>query len=200
MPPNTEMIQALPGPPAPVHNTNSKPSLGDSMATLLSMSTMATNAEMHMSSIDNIDQLELLAALGEGPLRFGPLCREKTVRESLMKRSGDEVEKFCKVKMACENNKKIRDKYTDEQIFRVLAFKDFSVRKSIRLLKRMDVRYMNTTIRKLEDQLRTHTLFPLPELHSETIDDFFYMRPSRHIPSITPTSTIIANLVYVMDR
>lgn len=153
-----------------------------------------------MSNVDVINQLELLASFGEGPIRFGPISRQATVRESLAHCKIPAVtERFIRLKLACENAG-LDEHYSDEQIFRVASYKDFSVNKSLFLLKRMDPKYLQTTARQIEDQLRTQTLFPLPRLlRSDRINSFFYMRPSRYDPKVTPTRTIIANLIYVMD-
>ena len=162
------------------------------------LETALSDEQPIMTSVDAIDQIELLASLGDGPMKFSPFCREKPIRKTLSTYEVAHIEKFVKVKMACEN-RGLDKRYTDEQILRVLIYKDFSVRKSMRLLKHMDARYVQSTVWQLEDQLRTKTLFPLPQLQSDSIDDFFYMRPVRHIPSVTPTSTVIANLIYVMN-
>ena len=159
------------------------------------------NDQFHfLSNVDGIHQLEVLAAVGEGPMRFGPVCRSTSVQEDLMKCSVPAMESYIKLKLAIDNEGiDLQQRFTDEQIFRVAQYKDFHVGKSLRLLKRMDPRFMNTTARQLEDQLRTQTLFPLPCVRSDSIDSFFYMRPARYNPNITPTPTIIANLIYVMD-
>lgn len=151
-----------------------------------------------MQNASTIYELELFASLGEGPLSFGPVCRGKSIQEELRQCKTAEVEKIIQLKLACETAK-LDETFTDEQIFRAAKYKRFNANKSFRLLKSMDSRFTDTTCRQLEDQLRTQTLFPLPHLQSSSIDNFFYMRPSRHCPSDTPTSTIIANLTYVMD-
>eukprot|EP00977_Amphora_coffeiformis_P005748 scaffold1221_cov207-Amphora_coffeaeformis.AAC.7 len=152
-----------------------------------------------MQNASSIYELELFASLGEGPMSFGPVCRGKTIQEELRHCNSAQVEKIIQLKLACETAG-LDQKFTDEQIYRVATYKGFSVGKSVRLLKNMDPRFINTTCRQLKDQLETQTLFPLPSLCGvNDIDDFFYMRPSRHCPASTPTSTVIANLVYVMD-
>lgn len=162
-------------------------------------SSFSKEDQFHLlTNIDGIHQLEVLAAVGEGPMRFGPVCRSTSVQEDLMKCNVPSMESYIKLKLAVDNEG-IDQRFTDEQIFRVAQYKNFHVGKSLRLLKRMDPRFMNTTARQLEDQLRTQTLFPLPCVHSNAIDSFFYMRPARYNPNVTPTQTIIANLVYVMD-
>ena len=153
----------------------------------------------NMSNIEDIHQLEVLAAVGQGPMRFGPVCHSTSVQEDLMKcQNALAMERYIKLQLACEHEG-LDKRYTDKQIFRVASYKEFRVSHALRLLKRMNVRFLNTTVRQLEDQLRTRTLFPLPQLQSDTISSFFYMRPSRYSPNVTPTPTIIANLIYVMD-
>ena len=151
-----------------------------------------------MQNASSIYELELFASLGEGPMSFGPVCRGKTIQQELRNCKTPIVQKIIELKLACETAD-LDKTFTDEQIFRVATYKGFSVHKSVRLLKNMDPRFINTTCRQLEDQLRTNTLFPLPEVRSDGIDSFFYMRPSRFVPKATPTSTVIANLTYVMD-
>jgi hypothetical protein len=89
--------------------------------------------------------------------------------------------------------------FTNVQILRVLEFTGFRAHKALRLLKKMDARYLNVSALELEHQLLTKTLFPLPGLIGYEARDFFYMRPSRFAPGTTRTSAIIANLYYVMD-
>jgi hypothetical protein len=63
-------------------------------------------------------------------------------------------------------------------------------------------RYLTLRIHKLETQLRTRTLFPVPGLktsHSDQPLDMFYMRPALYFPKETSTKMIIDNLVYVMN-
>ena len=131
-------------------------------------------------------------------MRFGPVSRSTSIQEDLMKCNASAMDNYMKVKLACENEGLVH-RFSEEQIFRVASYKKFSITKTLRLLKKIDTRFMNTTVRQLEDQLRTQTLFPLPCVRSENIDSFFYMRPARYDPNETSTSTIIANLIYVMD-
>eukprot|EP00529_Nitzschia_sp_RCC80_P024419 CAMPEP_0113486990 /NCGR_PEP_ID=MMETSP0014_2-20120614/25281_1 /TAXON_ID=2857 /ORGANISM="Nitzschia sp." /LENGTH=453 /DNA_ID=CAMNT_0000380679 /DNA_START=38 /DNA_END=1396 /DNA_ORIENTATION=- /assembly_acc=CAM_ASM_000159 len=63
-------------------------------------------------------------------------------------------------------------------------------------------RFLNLRIHKLEKQLQTRTLFPVPGLktyHQDQPLDMFYMRPALYFPKVTSTKTIIDNLVYVMN-
>lgn len=151
------------------------------------------------NTLDDMHQVETRNAVGDGPMRFGPVCRPATVQEDLLKCHVASMEGFMRLKQSCQNNG-LNRLFTEEQIFRVAAYKDFSVGKAFRLLKKMDPRFMNTKVQQIEDQLRTQTLFPLPpEVRAPKVDSFFYMRPCRYHPGTTPTSTIIANLIYVMD-
>lgn len=55
---------------------------------------------------------------------------------------------------------------------------------------------------ELNWKLETHTLFPLPAgvtARKHSVQDLFYMRPSRYFPSQTTARCIITNLIYVMD-
>mmetsp|Transcript_43288 Transcript_43288/g.104867 ORF Transcript_43288/g.104867 Transcript_43288/m.104867 type:complete len:483 (+) Transcript_43288:259-1707(+) len=63
-------------------------------------------------------------------------------------------------------------------------------------------RFLNLHVHKLEEQLQTRTLFPVPGLktyHQDQPLDMFYMRPALYFPKVTSTRTIIDNLVYVMN-
>lgn len=136
---------------------------------------------------------------GDDFMRFGPVCHAGSIQENLMKCHISSMGNFMRLKETCQNNGLDRH-FTEEQIYQVGAYKNFSVGKAFRLLKKMDPRYMNTTIQQIETQLNTHTLFPLPpEVQAPKVDAFFYMRPSRYHPLETPTTTIIANLIYVMN-
>jgi hypothetical protein len=51
----------------------------------------------------------------------------------------------------------------------------------------------------LTKQLESKTLFPVPGLKTKDNFDMFYMKPARYFPKQTLASTIIDNLVYVMN-
>ena len=135
---------------------------------------------------------KMVSLMGEGPAMFGPVQTEIKVGT---KRNLDVFEQF---KRTC-NSSGLSNGYTNAQILRTLQFTGFNERQSVRLLKRMDSRYFNMTAQELEKQLMTKTIFPLPGVASQAAQDFCYMRPSRFFPNITSTSTLIANLTYVLD-
>eukprot|EP00977_Amphora_coffeiformis_P016436 scaffold5092_cov179-Amphora_coffeaeformis.AAC.20 len=169
----------------------------DSSVLSRSSSSSLWNQSQESSETDIYD-LEPFAELGVGPLRFGPICRSLPVEEELKRRSKSQIERFIALKLECKETG-LDKKFSNKQLFRVARYKKFSVTNSIRLLKKMDPRFISTTARQLEDQLRTKTIFPLPELRSKSIDSFFYMRASRYNPHESPVSTVIANLIYVME-
>jgi hypothetical protein len=168
-------------------------------------STFATEATVtgpqFLTSVDEIYQMELLANVGEESMRFGP---HRTISSSVQEdlRAYPVLMKaFVQLKVAAEKEKS--SNFSDNLLLRVLQYKDGNVSKALKLLRRMDMRYLTATARQLQDQLRTKTLFPLPQglraKKNSRLDTFFYMKPSRYTPSETPTPTIIANLVYSMD-
>lgn len=77
--------------------------------------------------------------------------------------------------------------------------KKFHDKSTWRLLKNFDQRYFHLGVHKMERQLLTKTLFPVPGLKSKDGHNMFYMRPSRFNPKVTRTEVIIDNLVYVMQ-
>lgn len=132
--------------------------------------------------------------------RFGSVRRPLDVKERL-KANPMELDAYIQIKVRIEGSSLDSD-FRPDQVLRVIMYHKCNVDKSLRLLKHMNVNYWNISVEQLEAQLSTHTLFPLPrKLKSKdsTIKAFFYMKPSRFVPSETPTSAIIANLVYVMD-
>jgi hypothetical protein len=132
--------------------------------------------------------------------QHGKSTEPPNVQKQLQALSKDCVSKLAQVIMECEDAGIPQGRFTHGQILRVLVFHKFHVKKSVRLLRRIDPRYLTMTAQELTPQLMTQTLLPLPtQLEAYTADDLFYMRPSRFVPGHTPTSTIIANLIYVMD-
>ena len=140
-------------------------------------------------------------ALGKRTMdRFGPVRRPVDVKECLMTRPAD-LEAYILLKVRIEGSQ-LDSVFRPHQILRVAMYHKFNVDKSLRLLKHMDAKNWNISAEQLDAQLSTHTLFPLPnKLMSKDskIKSFFYMKPSRFVPSETTTSSIIANLLYVMD-
>jgi hypothetical protein len=91
--------------------------------------------------------------------------------------------------------------FTDAQVLRFIRFAKYDQQRAFRVMKRTEPRHFQLTSFELDSQLRSKTLFPVPAL--KTLNDsqspVFYMRPSRYYPKKTPTSTVIDNLVYVMN-
>ena len=195
-------IDQVPPFPAKCGSTQDSMKIEDDITTLSSSSQSTalplSSGSGLMTSADKIKQLEIYASLGKGPVGFGPVSRSLTIQQSLKACDNTAAMEFVLLRVKCESAK-LSKKFTNEQIFQVAAYKDFSVNKALKLLKNMDPRFINTTIRQIQDQLRTHTLFPLQQIRSKHADSFFYMRPSRFFPEDMPTPTIIANLIYVMD-
>uniref|UniRef100_A0A7S3P7W7 CRAL-TRIO domain-containing protein n=1 Tax=Amphora coffeiformis TaxID=265554 RepID=A0A7S3P7W7_9STRA len=142
---------------------------------------------------------DMLEILGEGPMRFGPVRPPLVVKDTLRKPS--DLEAYIHLKVAVEKNG-LEEKFAENEIFRAALYHNFNVEKTIKLLKRMDPLYWNISVTQLERQLQTQTLFPLPRKltsKDKKIKSFFYMKPSRFVPSEMHTSSIIVNLLYVMD-
>ena len=140
--------------------------------------------------------------------RFGPARRPLNLKESLLTGRPSQLEAYLFVKIRAEHDASlIKHGFDTDLIFRVTVYHKFNVDKALKLLKRMHASpYWNSnrSVTQLEAQLLTHTLFSLPcQLTSmdKKIQSFFYMKPSRFIPNSveTPTSALIANLLYVMD-
>ena len=146
-------------------------------------------------------------SLGKGPSRFGP------VREfCLLDLSQKDVALQQTIRQLRQEWEELRGQsaslFSDEFLLRVLNYRSGNVKNASRFLRRMsstDVRFLQTSVQQLEEQLQSETLFPLPQgirarqCKGKNIDSFFYMKPSGYRPSRTPTSTIVANLVYSME-
>eukprot|EP00977_Amphora_coffeiformis_P018397 scaffold6439_cov167-Amphora_coffeaeformis.AAC.13 len=143
----------------------------------------------------------MLQDLGKDRMdRFGPVRRPLDVKQRLLASPAD-LEAFILLIFQMEVAH-LDTVFSQEQILRVAMFHKFDVDKCFRLLKHMDIKFWNISAEQLEAQLLTHTLFPLPKKltsKDSKIKSFFYMKPSRFSPTDTPTSAIIANLLYVMD-
>lgn len=133
------------------------------------------------------------ALLGSGPARFGPVKTEMCLDTM------EGIRVYEAVKCECETIFPHGTMYADTQILRAVQYTGYNLERSVRLLKRMDPFCTNITALDLEKQLMTKTIFPLPGLEAYDAQDLFYMRPSRFFPACTPSSLILANLVYVMD-
>lgn len=143
---------------------------------------------------------EMTQALGKGPMRFGAVRRPLNVKDRLVKNE-EVLAAFIELEVAVAGHG-IDESFGADHLYRAALYHNFDIEKSVKLLKRMDPRHWNISIAQLETQLETQTLYPLPrKLRSKDkdIDCFFYMKPSRFVPNQTKTSTIIANLLYVMD-
>ena len=150
-------------------------------------------------------QVELAMELGEGPMRFGPVRQECSVRKEAQRHnlSEESIYAFADVKAEWEIVRKreaMKKRFTDEQILRIVMFCSFDAKRSLTLMRRTDPRHFNLSASDLKLQLETKTLFPCPGLKTSKGSSVFYMRPSRYSPKETPVSLIIDNLVYVMDK
>jgi hypothetical protein len=140
----------------------------------------------------------IAAALGAGPAKFGPYTPEVTAQAQLKTLPIEQLGIFAQVTIAC-GDAGIQKKFTTNQMLRVLRFTGFNEKKAFSLLKRMDPSFLDMTAQELQDQIMSKTLLPIPHLKAFTVQDMFYMRPSRFTPGETTVSAVIANLIYVMD-
>lgn len=91
-------------------------------------------------------QEELAAELGEGPIRFGPVVPDLSVRDQLLVTSPAEVHAFASLSAdweICEYDKK--NKFTNEQMLRALIFCKYNHKRAFSLLKRMNPRLFELT-------------------------------------------------------
>lgn len=150
-------------------------------------------------------QKELKAQLGRGPMRFGPVRQECSVQVEVAKRqlSPEQIRTFANIQAEWEtaHSKEAQKKeFTSSQVLRIAIFCAFDKRRSLKMMHSIDPRHFNLSAFELGGQLRTRTLFPCPGLKTREGYDVFYMRPSRYYPKETPTSLVIDNLVFVMDK
>lgn len=139
--------------------------------------------------------------LGPGPMRFSHE-KERSTQEQIDSLTADEKACFDGLKSKWE--KAYPDKkFSDAMYLRFARCspgkKKFSKSASYNVMKKFDQRYLELTAAKLEDQLQTKTLFPVPGLKSVDGHGFFYMKPARYFPAKTPTKDIIDNLAYCMN-
>jgi hypothetical protein len=147
-------------------------------------------------------QKDLEKELGKGPLRFGPAFVQPSVQEQIMR--APDVEKDLNAFAALSANwdlshQRKKKTFTDEQMIRILRYKGFNLDRALGLMRRMDPRHFQINSFDLKEQLESKTLFPVPGLKTLEGSNCFYMRPCRYRPDDTATSTIIENLIYVMD-
>lgn len=81
----------------------------------------------------------------------------------------------------------------------VTAPKALSTDAAIKVMKHTDPAHLKLTLADVEHQLRTKTLFPVPDLKTKDNHSVFYMRPSRFNPAQTPVDDVINNLAYVLN-
>ncbi|KAL7569205.1 hypothetical protein ACA910_016763 [Epithemia clementina (nom. ined.)] len=139
-------------------------------------------------------------SLGPGPNRFAAEG-ERPISEQIASLSADERQ--------CFDNLRIRWKalhpdrpYSDEMYLRFARCSPgktkFNEKTAWRVMNRFDRRYLVLTASRLESQLLSKTLFPVPGLTTKEGHDVFYMRASRYFPRQTSTKAIIDNLAYCM--
>lgn len=146
--------------------------------------------------------------LGDGPMRFAPKRKERTIAEQFERLSRSEKEALFAMKEKFRK-KALKKKYSDAlfpsdaHTLRCARASRFQLKKAWKVLRnyiREDVRRLLTLkASEIEEQLRSKTLFPLPGLQCRNGNNVFYMKPSRFSPNETPTQLVIDNLAYVMN-
>ncbi|CAJ1936019.1 unnamed protein product [Cylindrotheca closterium] len=146
----------------------------------------------------------VLPELDEGPMRFHPL-NERSLRNQFLDISDKDYE--CYQKLQTRWEKKRKDKggapYSETMILRFLrntCRKDgsFNLSKAWKAMKKTKERNLFLSANKLEKQLLTATLFPVPGLLSNAGFEMFYMKPCRFHRKDS-VKDVINNLVYVIN-
>jgi hypothetical protein len=75
----------------------------------------------------------------------------------------------------------------------------FCEERAWRSMRKFNKRYLCLSAYRLEEQLLSKTLFPVPGLTTKMGHEMFYMKPARYFPKETSTRSIIDNLAYVMN-
>eukprot|EP00980_Cylindrotheca_fusiformis_P019877 scaffold6992_cov102-Cylindrotheca_fusiformis.AAC.9 len=165
-----------------------------------STSTMGSASESLPREFD-----PALMELGPGPLRFRP-SNERTMREQFLDISDTDYECFQSLQRRWEERRqgKVCAPYSEAMILRFLrntCKKDgsFSLNKAWKAMKKVKEPNLFLSASRLENQLLSATLFPVPGLLSHAGLDMFYMKPARYFPRKTKVKDVIENLVYVMN-
>jgi hypothetical protein len=155
---------------------------------------------------DNLDFHLVELAIGEGPLRFtnkGERSLDQQIQalsrsdricyKQLLQRWEDRMTKKSRgtyhlPKEAClrfaRNNTK-KDGFCEERAWRSML--------------KFNNRYLCLSAHRLEQQLLSKTLFPVPGLMTKAGHEMFYMKPAQYFPKETSTRSIIDNLAYVVN-
>jgi len=152
---------------------------------------------------ENEDQVDpMRKGLGDGPMRFHPIS-ERTLSAQIDTLAKDERACFDELKARWNKKQNRGHEYSDKLILRFArcspGLKKFNADASFKVMESFDPRYLSLTADSLESQLRSQTLFVLPEVQSIDGHDVFYMKPARYFPKKTSTAQIIDNLVYCMQ-
>jgi CRAL/TRIO domain len=158
------------------------------------------------------------SGLGDGPMRFAPSPYEPSLQAHLSMLDDKDGKVFRDLKkkwerrqarVAVKEPKEAIGDFPDYWHFRFLYFtakqskkrRDnlFSEDRAWSAEKKLKKRYVVLNVHSLRDQLQTKTIFPVPGLRSKDNHAFFYMRPSRYVPSKTPPNAVVDNLVYVIN-
>eukprot|EP00934_Nitzschia_sp_Nitz4_P000112 Nitzschia sp. Nitz4//scaffold127_size64804//61735//62757//NITZ4_006190-RA/size64804-processed-gene-0.33-mRNA-1//-1//CDS//3329534792//112//frame0 len=148
-------------------------------------------------------QTELQAKLGDGPMRFGPVCQGSALASDAEASglSDDEIFQFATIKMAwsAEGGGR-KKKYSSANIFRVAKYCNYDEEKSMRLLSKSKPEYFNLSTFDLQEELLSRTVFPCPGLKTREGHNVFYMRASRFFPLTMSAEKAINTLIFVMNH
>ena len=171
--------------------------------------SMYVKKKQGISLTSSSDLEKLRNVLGEGPSRFVPDKPERDIQEQLDALTA--VERECvDALMDKWDERNPGEPLPDELILRYArnspgneAFRKKAAWNTMKALhgsqREKAMHHLSLTASKMERQLETKTLFPLPGLKTKDNHDVLYMKPSRYCPSKTPSSTIINNLAYCMN-
>jgi len=170
---------------------------------------MYTKKKRGVSFTSGSDLEKLRSILGEGPSRFPPDKPERGIQEQFDAITAEERE-CVEDLMDKWDERSPGEPLPDELVLRYArnspGNKTFNRKAAWNTMKALSGTHREKALQllslgasKLEKQLETKTMFPLPGLKTKDKHDVLYMKPSRYCPSETPSSTIINNLAYCMN-
>jgi len=157
---------------------------------------------LSLTSRDDLEQVNNI--LGDGPSRFAPPEPERKIQEQLDSLAIDEKECVDALIDKWDENYPA-DPLPDDMVLRCARnsndpFHKTQAWKAMKGLQRTNTAgFLSLTATKMEKQLKTGTLFPLPGMKTKDNYEVLYMKPSRYVPSETSTKAILNNLAYCIN-
>lgn len=151
-----------------------------------------------------MDLERVSSILGEGPYRFAPPEPERKLQQQLDSLSVEEKECVDALIDKWDANHPA-DPLPDELVLRSArnSHEPFHKKQAWNAMKVIQrpktMGYLSLSAVKMEKQLSTGTLFPLPGMNTKNNHEVLYMKPSRYVPSETPTKAVLNNLAYCMN-